>query len=159
MISRASLVSPALARLAPVGRGVPGRREGPLEVDPDDGVPLVLGHREQHPVAQDPGVADHDVEPAEGVDGLLHEGTGGSEVADVGGVGDRLAAGSGDLVDDVVGRPGVAAGAVALAAEVVDDDLGAVLGEHQRVLATDPPPPAGDDADPTFTQCSHVRGR
>ena len=36
-----------------------------LEVDADDGVPLLLGHREAHGVAQDPRVVHQDVEVAE----------------------------------------------------------------------------------------------
>ena len=44
------------------------------------------------------------------------------------GVGDRLAAGGLDLVDDELGGPGVAAGAVDGAAEVVDDHERAARG-------------------------------
>ena len=40
-----------------------------LEVDGDDGVPLLLGHVDQHPVAQDAGVVDQHVEVAERLDG------------------------------------------------------------------------------------------
>ena len=42
--------------------------------------------------------------------------------------------------------------AVHLAAEVVDHDLGAVLGQHQRVLAADAASGSGHDADPS----SHI---
>ena len=42
------------------------------------------------------------------------------------------------------------------AAEIVDDDLGAVAGEAQRVLAADAPARSGDDGDSTFTETTHV---
>ena len=83
------------------------RSERPLEVDLDDRVPLCLGHVGEHPVAQDAGVVDDDVEPAEAVDRALHHPTGGLEVADVVGVGDGLAAHALDLVDDLLGGSSV----------------------------------------------------
>ena len=52
-------------------------------------------------------------------------------------VGDGLAAGGHDLVDDLLGGAGVGADAVGGPAEVVHDHLGAVLGEHQGVLPAD----------------------
>ena len=61
-----------------------------------------------------------------------------------------------DLVDDLLGRAEVAAAAVHVAAEVVDDDLGALAGQHQRVLAADAPARAGDDGHPAITE-SHLR--
>ena len=148
---RASFVRARLGPVAPVHGGVVGRGEGALQVDLDDGVPLVLGHREDHPVAQDAGVVDEHVEAAEQVDRLLHQRLGAVERRHVGVVGDRHAAGRGDLVDHRLGRPGVAAGAVARAAEVVHQHVGAVRGEQQRVLAADAPAGAGDDAHPSLT--------
>ena len=50
------------------------------------------------------------------------------------GVGHGLAAGGLDLVDDPLGGPLVAAGAVDRAAEVVHDDERAALGQQQGVL-------------------------
>ena len=75
-----------------------------------------------------------------------------SQRADVVGVGHRLAAGGLDLVDDLLGRPGVGAGAVAAAAEVVDDDVGAVPGQRQGVLAAQPAAGTGDDADAALAE-------
>ena len=46
---------------------------------------------------------------------------------------------------------GVAAGAVDVAAEIVDHDLGAVPGEAECVLPTDATPCAGDDRDASFS--------
>ena len=59
-----------LGPVAPVHGGVVRGRERALQVDADHRVPLVLGHREDHPVAQDPGVVDEHVEAAEQVDRL-----------------------------------------------------------------------------------------
>ena len=57
-----------LRALAPVRARVAERREVALEVHRDDGVPLLLGHVHEHPVAEDPGVVDEDVEAAVAVD-------------------------------------------------------------------------------------------
>ena len=51
--------------------------------------------------------------------------------------------------------PGVRAAAVVAAAEVVDDDLRALAGEEQRVLAADAATGAGDDRDASV-ELSHV---
>ena len=58
-----------LRPLAPVVGGEVRGAERALEVDLDDGVPLGLGHVDEHAVAQDAGVVDEHVEPAEGLDG------------------------------------------------------------------------------------------
>ena len=58
-----------------------------------------------------------------------------------------------DLVDDLVRGPGRLAFAVHRPADVVDDDLGAVRSEQQRVLAADAPARAGDDADASLAEC------
>ena len=60
---------------------------------------------------------------------------------------DRLAAHVLDLADDLFGRGLVAARAVGIAAEIVDDDLRALGREEQRVLAADAAPGARDDGD------------
>ena len=44
---------PAVALRAPVDRGELRHREAPFEVRPDHAVPVVLGHVEDHPLAQD----------------------------------------------------------------------------------------------------------
>ena len=51
---------------APERGGEPRRREVTLEVHADDVVPLVLGHVDDQPVAQDAGVVDEDVEVRRG---------------------------------------------------------------------------------------------
>ena len=56
-----------------------------------------------------------------------------------------------DLVDHLLGRPGVAARSVAGTTHVVDDDLRTVLREQERVLAADAAAGTGDDAHPVGT--------
>ena len=52
-----------------------------------------------------------------------------------------------DLVDDLLRGRGVGAFAAGAAAEVVDDDRGALAREQQRVAAADAAARAGDDRD------------
>jgi hypothetical protein len=135
---------------------MPGRGEGALEVDLDHRVPLRLAHVGEHAVTEDAGVVDQDVEPAEGLDGGRDEPLGAVPVADVIGVGDGLAAHGLDLVHDVLGRALVVALPVHRATEVVDDDLGAVVGQQQRVLASDAPSRTRDDGDAALAQLGHA---
>ena len=65
--------SPALALLRQYTAAWCDRREVALQVDADDIVPVGLLHVEGHLVPQDAGVVDQDVEPAEGVDGLVDD--------------------------------------------------------------------------------------
>ena len=67
------------------------------------------------------------------------------EVGDAVVVGDGFAAALLDDVDDLVGGPLVGALAGHRPAEIVDDDLGAVVGEHDRLAAADTVARSGDD--------------
>ena len=134
-----------LVLLAPVGGRPSGRCEVALEVDGDDRVPLLLGHVDDHPVAQDAGVVDEDVEIAERLDRAVDQALRTLPVGDVVAVDDRFAADGFDLVDNLLRRRDVGAGAVVGAAEVVDDDAGAFAGEEQRMLSSDSTACAGDD--------------
>ena len=125
-------------------------------MDLDDRVPLLLGHVGQHPVAQDAGVVDQHVEVAEGLDRGVDQALRAFPGRDVVAVGDRLATHAADLLDHLLGRTEIAAGAVHVAAEVVDHDLAPWLGQAQRVLAADAPAGAGDDGHPAITE-SHLR--
>ena len=129
---------------------MPQRREVTLEVHPDDRVPLLLGGVHQHPVADEAGVVDQDVEAAEGVDRLLHHRRRLLEVGDVGAVGHRLAAERLDLGHHLVGHLGGGALTGAGGAEVVDDDLRALAGQLEGVRAADAAARAGDDRDASF---------
>jgi hypothetical protein len=117
-------------------------------VNPDDVVPLGLGHVEDHPVAQDAGHVDEHVEPAELVDRARDEALGRVEVRDVGPVDDRLAARLGDLGHHLLGGAGVVPGAVHLRPEVVDHDRGALAGQQLRHRPADSPAGSGDDRHP-----------
>ena len=76
------------------------------------------------------------------------------------GVGDGLAAGGLDLVDDALGGPGVAARPVDGAAEIVDDDQRAALGQLQRVLPSEAAARARDDRHSSVeTEFCHGPGR
>ncbi len=81
-----------------------GRGERALEMDVDDGIPFGLGHVREHPVAEDAGVVDDDVQIAEGVERRLHEPLGALEVGHALAVGDRLPTHRLDLGHDLLGR-------------------------------------------------------
>src|SRR5690606_13708152 len=70
-------------------------------------------------------------------------------------VGDRLAALGADDVDHLLGRGLVVPLAVDAAAQVVDDDLGALAGREDRRFAPDAASAAGDQYDPAVEQ-AHV---
>jgi hypothetical protein len=120
---------------------------------------LLRGHVRQHAVAQDPGVVHEDVQVAECLDRLVDHPSGTVEVGDVVVVGDGLAAGRLDLVDDLLGGCGVGTGAVPAAAAVGDDDLRAIRGEQQRVLAADPAASACDYGDAVLELVGYIGGR
>ena len=143
MIDACTVVA-RLHLLAPVGGGEAGRHEVALEVDVDDDVPLLLGHRHEHAVAEDAGVVDEHVEAPEGVDRGADQRLAAVPVGDVVVRRDGLAAGGADLGGRLLGD----------VAEVVDDDLGALGGEQQGVLAPEPAAGAGDDRDPAV-ECPH----
>ena len=116
-----------------------------LQVDGDDRIPLFLGHVHEHAVAQDARVVDEDVELAECLDRGVDHSLATLPARDVVAVRDRLAAHLLDLVHDLLGRRLVATGAVGVAPEVVDDDLGAFRGKEQRMLPADAAPGTRDD--------------
>ena len=87
---------------------MPHGGEVALEVDSDDGVELFLAGVGEHPVADDAGIVDQDVEPAERVDRGLDQPLGLGPVGDVGAAGDGFASGGGDLIDNTLGRAAAA---------------------------------------------------
>ena len=94
-----------------------------------DDIEIVEGHLGERLVAEDASVIDEDVDLAERVDGGLDHVGGAHPVGDAVIVGDGLAAGLFDLVDDGVGRRVGAALAVGRDAGIIDDDLGAARGQ------------------------------
>ena len=124
-----------------------GHGERALQVDTNDGVEVGLRHLEQHAVAEDPGVVDQHVELPEAVDRLLDQVLGPVPVGHVVVVGGRLAALATDDLGHRLGRPLVSPLAGDGGAHVVDDDLGALLGQQQRLAPPDAVPGTGDDRD------------
>ena len=104
---------------------------------------------------KDARVVHEHVEASVGVDGLLDHRLGRGEVAHVVAVGDGLAARRLDLLDDFVGRAQIGSDAVSGATEIVHDDLRAMGGQHQGVLATDAAAGAGHDANAVFAEVGH----
>ncbi len=117
---------------------------------PDDRVPFVGRHVDQHAITQNPGVVDQDVEVAEGLDRLVDEPFGAVPVRDVVEVGDSRSAGCLDLVNDLLRGRCVRTGAVGAPAQVVHDDLGPFGREQQRVRAADAASGPGHDRDATI---------
>jgi hypothetical protein len=134
---------------------VPGGDEVTLQVDVDDRVPVGLGHVDQDPVPQDAGVVDQDVEVAEGLDGGVDQPLAALPVADVVGVGHRLAAGGGDLVHHLLGRRPVVPRPVHRAAQVVDHHAWPLRPRRAGRAPADAATGPGDDRDASV-QCSHV---
>jgi hypothetical protein len=130
---------------------VPRRRKRSLKVHLDHRIPLVLGHIRQHAVAQDAGIVDEDIEPAEGVDGLLDHGLRALPIAYIGRIGDSRAAGLLDGVHYGRGCSCIGARAIDAGADVVDHDLGAMGRKQEGVLASESSPGPRHDGHPTFT--------
>ena len=136
--------------------GVVGRAKRALQVHGNHRVPLGLGHVHQHPVPQDARVVDDHVQAPVGVDRQVDHRLGLGEIGDVATIGDRLAARLDDLGDRLMrGTIILTAFAPAIAAEVVHHHLGAVLGQHQRMLAPDASAGTGHQTDASLTQLCH----
>ncbi len=105
-----------------------------------------VGFRKARP-SDDAGVVDQDVEASELLDRRVDERLCAGRRGHVAAVGDRDAAGGDDLGGDGGRRFGVRADALHRAAEVVDDDAGAPVGEQERMGPADPASRARDDRD------------
>ena len=127
-----------------IGRGVAEHGEVALEVGGDHGVELVLGHVEQHPLAQDAGHRHHAVDAAPPLDGGVHDALAPGHGAHVLGDGHRFAAGALDLLHHGLGdlAGGVLTGQPH--ADVGHDDLGALGRARQRAGPADAAAPARD---------------
>ncbi len=116
-----------------------------LEVDPHDRVPVVLAQVEDHPVPENPRIADKHVEAAEGFDGLLDQTLAADPVGHVVVVGDRRSAERGDLFYHLFSRPALLALPVPLRPEIIDDDRGAFGGQQHGLAPAHSPGRARDD--------------
>ena len=115
-----------------------------FKIDVEHLLVLRLGRVEHRRARLDPGVVHHDVEAAE----LLHRGVDEAlqvlDLAHVGVDADGLAAQRDDLLFELLRR--------VLVADVVDDDVRAVLGEGEHDRLADPGVASGDDGDLAFEQ-------
>src|SRR5690606_14501063 len=153
---RRTHLAPCLAFLAPVAGSGTRHQERTAQIDAHDDVPVLVLDVDQYAVAQDACVVDHRIEPSEGLERRVDHRGGAGGIRDVVSVGHGLAARRFDLVDHLLRRPDLAAGAVLRTAQVVDHDLRAFGGEQQCVLPADAPARARDQRD-LPVQASHSR--
>jgi len=121
---------------------------------PVEGFAVHLG--EARP-AHDPGVGHQHVHSPEPFDGGVDEGGRPFLGRHVAGVGGGLTAGGLDLDDDRGGGVAVGAGAVHLAAQVVDDHRGPARREQDGVGAAEAAAGTGDHGDATIEAKVHDR--
>ena len=141
---------------APVDRGELGRRETALQVHPHRLVPVILGHVEDHPLAQDAVRADQDVEVAVRVEGRLDGPLGSIHVCDIAAESHRLPAGCADRLDhdvDARGRP--VGPPLDVPLDVADHDLRPLLAEDLADLRADPAGPARHERDASVEMSCH----
>ena len=127
-----------------MGPGGAGDFVGAFDMHAVHQVPVGVFHFVEGFVAQDAGIVDHHVDAAKGVEGVLHN---------LVTVGDRVVVGFGDparfanLGHHTVGRRGIGAFALGGTAEIVDQHLGPVSGEQQRMGPAQSAAGTGDDHD------------
>ena len=130
--------------------GGAGHVERTAHVDVDHGVPLSFAHLVEHHVAQDAGGIDHRVQAAEFLLGLFDHAVDGVQVGDAVRIGDRFAARRTDFLSHRLSRARRAlVFALKAAAQIVDDDLGALLRGDQRTVTANAVTAAGDQDDLT----------
>jgi hypothetical protein len=113
-------------------------------------------HLREGLVAQDSRVVDEDIDPAPGVDGLLHHGLHRGKVGHRGAVGQGFAPGGADLVHHRLRRRDRAARAVHRAPEVVDHHPGPAGGQGQRMLTSQAAAGAGHDGHAAVELNAHL---
>lgn len=119
-----------------------------------DQIPVEIGHVLERDVAEDAGIVDEDVDAAEALDGGINDLV---AVLDAVVVGNGLAAGLSDLVDDHVRGLCGAALAGVRAAQVVNDDIGAPGREEYSVCLAQATAGTGDhDGLAVIAKLGHV---
>src|SRR6266851_3135247 len=116
----------------------------PLQVHADHVVPFLLGHVEDHAIAQDTGDVDQDIEFAEFLDRLVDEALAAFDGRDIHMIGDRVSAARLDFFRDVIGGRGGFFLPRDRDSEVVDYDCASLCGECPRDTAADAAAAAGD---------------
>lgn len=138
-------VGETLCHRPPVFARVMGGCRVTLEVDIDDEIPLVFGHREAHGVSQKASIVDDDVELAEAVESGFDESAGGVPVGDVALVSNGDPTAGGDGLGDLDGR----------VREVVHHDRGSLCSEQFCVASADALSCSCDNRD-FAVECTHV---
>ncbi len=119
-------------------------------MDPQHGIPFVAGGVDEHPVPHDAGVVDDHVEPAERVDGRLHDPAGPLPVGYVVAVDHGPAPERPDLLGHLFSRIRGGADPIEAGSDVVDHHRGALPGELQGVGPADAPAGARHHHDPSL---------
>jgi hypothetical protein len=117
--------------------------------------PFLLGHIEDHPVTEDTGAGNHNVELAEVVYGGLDNGLAALHGSNGLGAGDGRTAVFVDFGGHDLGDGLVEPGAVNVDAGVNDDHLRAFFGHEHGDATADTPAGAGDDGYLVFEQVGH----
>jgi hypothetical protein len=133
--------------LAELHRASPAHVEGTVEMHRQHVRPVRPAHAMEDAVAQNAGIIDQDVDPAEGRQRRLDDLVGVLGLRDGERRCDRLAAAGLDFLDHVMRRAGIRAGAFKARADVADDDTGAFLRQQPGNAAPDAPARTGDDCD------------
>ena len=117
----------------------PQRPPGAGEVDVDNGVPLLVGELPEPAPAEHPGIGDHNVEPPEPFHAVGDELPQCGIIADVDGPGQHRASlrfHQADGLGQILGRRADVGNGVGHGrADIADDDVGALLGQPNRICA------------------------
>src|SRR3546814_10591581 len=99
------------------------RREIALQIDREDDVEILLAHLGDAARADDAGIVDQIIEPAERLDGAVDDRLTARHRRDARGFGDGFAACRHDLVDHLLRETRIGTPALRSATEIVDHDL------------------------------------
>jgi hypothetical protein len=109
----------------PIQRGWSNRREVASHVHPDDVVPLIVGHIEDHSIAQDAGGVHHDVESSERINRLFDEPFANSGITDIVVNSNGAPTTIGNGTHEVSNQMRIGIVAVGVHARIVHDNVGA----------------------------------
>ena len=155
-LSRGGEDKPSVGRLLHCRPGRSEHVECANKVGVDNTSKLVVGdHVEAVVWRRDPGVVHHDVQATPGIEGLFDHGAPALARRHRVAIGDGLAACSGDLFDDLLGRLGRChAGPIGTAAKIVDHDAGSPGGKQRACDRPSPrPPPVMSATRPSKRNC------
>src|SRR5579864_8302225 len=142
--------------LAEVRRAGAAHVEAAVQVHADHVGPVRPAHAVKDAIAQNAGIVDQNVDPAERIERRLDDLIGIAGLADRERRGDGRAAGFLDLVDDGLGRSGIGAGAFEAGADIADHDARTLLRHEQRNAAADAPTGARHDGDFAGNDVGHA---